>query len=105
MRGAFLGILAGAGLALCSTAANATLTISLAGNGLAAGSLTAPMPGTVVRVGAEKGQQVAAGDVLVVLEAMKMEHAVRATADGTVDDVLVTAGQQVQDGAVLVVVS
>ncbi|MCW2571319.1 MAG: methylcrotonoyl-CoA carboxylase [Frankiales bacterium] len=75
------------------------------GSGLAAGSLTAPMPGTVVRVAAELGQQVAAGDVLVVLEAMKMEHAVRATVDGKVDDVLVIAGQQVDDGAVLVVVS
>ena len=75
------------------------------GSGLAAGSLTAPMPGTVVRVAAEKGQQVAAGDVLVVLEAMKMEHAVRAPVDGTVDDVLVAAGQQVDDGAVLVVVT
>jgi biotin carboxyl carrier protein len=75
------------------------------GSGLSAGSLTAPMPGTVVRVAAEKGQQVAAGDVLVVLEAMKMEHAVRATADGTVEDVLVAAGQQVDDGAVLVVVT
>jgi acetyl/propionyl-CoA carboxylase alpha subunit len=70
---------------------------------LTAGSLTAPMPGTVVRVSAEKGQQVAAGDTLVVLEAMKMEHAVRATVDGTVDDVLVSAGQQVEDGAVLVI--
>jgi acetyl/propionyl-CoA carboxylase alpha subunit len=72
---------------------------------LSAGSLTAPMPGTVVRVAAEKGQQVAAGDVLVVLEAMKMEHAVRAAVDGTVEDVLVEAGQQVTDGAVLVVLS
>jgi acetyl/propionyl-CoA carboxylase alpha subunit len=75
------------------------------GSGLAAGSLTAPMPGTVVRVAADKGQQVAAGDVLVVLEAMKMEHAVRAAVDGTVEDVLVEAGQQVADGAVLVVLS
>jgi acetyl/propionyl-CoA carboxylase alpha subunit len=75
------------------------------GSGLAAGSLTAPMPGTVVRVEAEKGQIVSAGDVLVVLEAMKMEHAVRAPVDGTVDDVLVAAGQQVDDGAVLVVVT
>jgi acetyl/propionyl-CoA carboxylase alpha subunit len=75
------------------------------GSALSAGSLTAPMPGTVVRVAAEKGQQVAAGDVLVVLEAMKMEHAVRATVDGTVEDVLVAAGQQVVDGAVLVVVA
>jgi acetyl/propionyl-CoA carboxylase alpha subunit len=75
------------------------------GSGLAAGSLTAPMPGTVVRVAAEKGQAVSAGDVLVVLEAMKMEHAVRAPIDGTVDDVLVAAGQQVDDGAVLAVVT
>jgi biotin carboxyl carrier protein len=63
------------------------------------------MPGTVVRVAAEKGQSVQAGDVLVVLEAMKMEHAVRAPVDGVVDDVLVAAGQQVTDGAVLVVVT
>jgi propionyl-CoA carboxylase alpha chain len=75
------------------------------GGALSAGSLTAPMPGTVVRVAAEKGQQVAAGDVLVVLEAMKMEHAVRAAVDGTVEDVLVTAGQQVDDGALLVVLT
>jgi propionyl-CoA carboxylase alpha chain len=75
------------------------------GSGLAAGSLTAPMPGTVVRVAAEKGQTVLAGDVLVVLEAMKMEHSVRAPVDGTVDDVLVVAGQQVDDRAVLVVVT
>jgi propionyl-CoA carboxylase alpha chain len=72
---------------------------------LSAGSLTAPMPGTVVRVAAEKGQQVTAGDILVVLEAMKMEHAVRAAVDGTVEDVLVEAGQQVDDGAVLVVLT
>jgi acetyl/propionyl-CoA carboxylase alpha subunit len=75
------------------------------GSGVAAGTLTAPMPGTVVRVAAEKGQTVTAGDVLVVLEAMKMEHSVRAPLDGTVDDVLVLPGQQVDDGAVLVVVT
>jgi acetyl/propionyl-CoA carboxylase alpha subunit len=75
------------------------------GSGLAAGSLTAPMPGTVVRVLAEKGQSVAAGDVLVVLEAMKMEHSVRTATDGTVEEVLVEAGQQVEDGSVLVVVT
>ncbi|MFP5220353.1 MAG: biotin carboxylase N-terminal domain-containing protein [Actinomycetes bacterium] len=73
------------------------------GSGLSAGSLTAPMPGTVVRVAAEAGATVAAGDVLLVLEAMKMEHAVRAPGDGTVDQVHVTAGQQVDAGALLVV--
>jgi propionyl-CoA carboxylase alpha chain len=75
------------------------------GANVAAGSLTAPMPGTVVRVAAEVGASVAAGDVLVVLEAMKMEHPVRASVDGEVTEVLVTAGQQVDSGAVLVVLS
>jgi len=56
-------------------------------------------------VSAEPGAQVAAGDVLLVLEAMKMEHPVRATADGSVTEVLVAAGQQVDAGAVLIVVS
>ena len=74
------------------------------GTGAAAGSLTAPMPGTVVRVNAEVGAAVTAGDVLLVLEAMKMEHPVRATADGTLTEVRVTAGQQVDAGAVLAVV-
>ena len=75
------------------------------GSGLAAGSLTAPMPGTVLRVAVTAGQQVAAGDVLVVLEAMKMEHAVRAPADGEVAEVAVESGQQVDAGSPLVVVS
>ncbi|HWH29478.1 MAG TPA: biotin carboxylase N-terminal domain-containing protein [Mycobacteriales bacterium] len=73
------------------------------GSGLSAGSLVAPMPGTVVRVAAQAGAGVAAGEVLLVLEAMKMEHAVRAPADGTVDQVHVSAGQQVDAGALLVV--
>ena len=75
------------------------------GSALAAGSLTAPMPGTVLRISAAVGDEVKAGDALVVLEAMKMEHAVKAVADGTVAEVLVTAGAQVESGAVLVVVS
>jgi propionyl-CoA carboxylase alpha chain len=74
------------------------------GTGLAEGALTAPMPGTVVRVDVEAGTEVRAGQVLVVLEAMKMEHAVRAQVDGTVAEVGVTAGQQVESGALLVVV-
>ena len=47
------------------------------------------MPGTVLRVTAAVGDEVKAGDALVVLEAMKMEHAVKAVADGTVAEVLV----------------
>jgi propionyl-CoA carboxylase alpha chain len=77
----------------------------LPGAAAAPGALTAPMPGTVLRVGAETGDVVEEGAVLVVLEAMKMEHAVRAPAAGRVAEVRVTAGQQVDAGAVLVVVS
>ncbi|MBV9291265.1 MAG: biotin/lipoyl-binding protein, partial [Frankiales bacterium] len=71
---------------------------------VAAGSLVAPMPGSVVRVLVEKGAQVSAGDPLVVLEAMKMEHTVAAVTAGMVTEVPVNAGQQVEAGAVLVVV-
>ena len=73
------------------------------GSGPVAGSLTAPMPGTVVRVDTVVGRHVAAGDVLLVLEAMKMEHVVRAPSAATVDVVSVEVGQQVDAGAVLVV--
>ncbi|GAA4151990.1 acetyl/propionyl/methylcrotonyl-CoA carboxylase subunit alpha [Actinomadura keratinilytica] len=72
---------------------------------VAPGSLLAPMPGTVVRVDAEPGDVVAAGRTLVVLEAMKMEHAVAAPAAGTVAEVNVAAGQQVEAGAVLAVIA
>jgi acetyl/propionyl-CoA carboxylase alpha subunit len=70
----------------------------------AAGSLIAPMPGTVVRVEAQPGDTVQSGAVLVVLEAMKMEHSVRAPRDGVVAEVRVTAGQAVDMGTVLAVV-
>ena len=70
---------------------------------VAAGSLVAPMPGTVVRVEVSPGGEVSAGQVLVVLEAMKMEHSVRAPHHGTVAEVRVTAGQSVDQGTVLAV--
>ena len=72
---------------------------------LAAGALVAPMPGSVVRVSVELGDDVEGGAELLVLEAMKMEHRVLAQAAGTVTELSVTAGQQVQAGAVLAVVS
>ncbi len=77
----------------------------LPGSGLAAGALAAPMPGTVVHVDVAVGDTVVQGQVLVVLEAMKMEHAVRAGAAGTVEQLRVSAGDQVADGAVLVVLT
>jgi propionyl-CoA carboxylase alpha chain len=69
-----------------------------------AGSLVAPMPGTVVRVVVEVGAAVSKGQPLVVLEAMKMEHTVTSPTDGTVVDLRVQPGQQVDAGAVLAVV-
>jgi acetyl/propionyl-CoA carboxylase alpha subunit len=69
-----------------------------------AGSLLAPMPGTVVRVEARPGEPVHAGQVLVVLEAMKMEHPVRAPHSGTLAQLNVAAGQTVDTGTVLAVV-
>ncbi|HJY70879.1 MAG TPA: biotin/lipoyl-containing protein, partial [Streptosporangiaceae bacterium] len=69
-----------------------------------AGSLLAPMPGTVVRVEARLGEAVHAGQVLVVLEAMKMEHPVRSPHEGTLARLNVSAGQSVDMGTVLAVV-
>ena len=71
---------------------------------VAPGSLTAAMPGTVTWVVAAVGDRVRAGDLVVVLEAMKMEHPVTAPAAGVVTGIAVAAGQQVTTGAVLAVV-
>jgi len=66
-----------------------------------AGSLSAPMPATVVAVAVQPGQRVAAGDVLIRLEAMKMELPVRAPRDGTVIAVKCREGELVQPGVPL----
>ena len=65
------------------------------------GSLLAPMPGSVIRVGAGIGDQVRAGQPLVWLEAMKMEHTIVAPADGVIAELNVAVGHQVEVGAVL----
>jgi propionyl-CoA carboxylase alpha chain len=72
---------------------------------LPSGALVAPMPGTVVRTDVRIGEAVVAGQALIWLEAMKMEHVVRAPADGTVTDLPVPVGQQVSQGTPLAVVS
>ena len=72
---------------------------------LAAGALVAPLPGTVVKVAVAAGDRVRSGDALIAIEAMKMEHEVKAITDGTVAEVHVTAGEQVESGRLLVVIS
>ena len=71
---------------------------------MAAGSLLAPMPGSVVRLLVAEGDEVTQGQVLLALEAMKMEHTIRAPHDGTVHEVRVSVGQQVETGALMLVV-
>jgi len=65
------------------------------------GGLTAPMPGKVLDVLVEIGQLVEAGQTLMVLEAMKMEHRILASISGQITGVHFTVGQQVQQGSVL----
>lgn len=66
------------------------------------GKLTAPMNGTIVEVPVSAGQKVSEGDVLVIMEAMKMEYSITATHDGVVSEVYFAAGDMVKDGDQLV---
>lgn len=68
---------------------------------VALGSLLAPMPGSVLRIGAAVGDAVTAGQPLVWLEAMKMEHTITAPTDGVLAELNVAPGQQVDVGAIL----
>jgi 3-methylcrotonyl-CoA carboxylase alpha subunit len=74
------------------------------GNEGAGGGLTAPMPGKIIAVMAKPGQSVTAGDKLVVMEAMKMEHTISAPVTGTVKEVFFDVGDQVDDGAELIAI-
>ncbi|MFI1915436.1 acetyl/propionyl/methylcrotonyl-CoA carboxylase subunit alpha [Nocardia sp. NPDC020380] len=71
---------------------------------VAEGSLLAPMPGAVIRLGAQVGDRLEKGQPILWLEAMKMEHTIAAPATGVLAELNVTAGQQVDVGAVLAVV-
>jgi propionyl-CoA carboxylase alpha chain len=68
------------------------------------GGLVAPMPGKVTLLHVRVGDVVRAGETLLVLEAMKMEHPIRAPEDGVVAEVRVAVGEQVENGALLLVV-
>ena len=72
---------------------------------VAAGSATisAPMPGKVLEVKVKAGDAVKSGDVLMILEAMKMQNEIMAPADGTISDVRISAGQTVGTGDVMIV--
>ena len=67
--------------------------------------IVAPMPGNILKVNVSAGQAVKEGDVLVVLEAMKMENEILAPKNGTVTQVLVSKGSTVDTGAPLVVLA
>ena len=74
------------------------------GTEVTVGGLIAPMPGKVIDVKVKKGKKVKAGDTLVILEAMKMEHSIKAAEDGTVSELLISVNDQVENGALLMVV-
>ena len=66
--------------------------------------MDAPLPGNIFAIKVKQGDAVKAGDVLIVIEAMKMENEVCAPSDGTVKQIAVTKGQMVATGDTLVVI-
>ena len=102
--------LAGRGEVLYVTMAGTTATLevvprfTVSGTEGSTGGLTAPMPGRVLNVGAVVGDRVKAGQSMLVLEAMKMEHHLAAPFDGTVTEIRVAVDDQVDNGAVLLII-
>lgn len=77
-----------------------------AGAALAAGEVVkSPMPGNILKISVAQGQHVEEGDVLIVLEAMKMENEIVATKSGTVAQIVTAKGAVVETGAPLVVIA
>ena len=86
--------------------AAATVPAAPAAAALAAGeAVKSPMPGNILKINVSQGQKVNEGDVLLILEAMKMENEVTATKAGTVAQIAVTKGQVVETGTPLVVIA
>jgi biotin carboxyl carrier protein len=70
----------------------------------AGGSVVAPISGKILAIKVEVGDQVAAGQVVLILEAMKMENNVHTPTDGVVKEIAVSEGSEVADGALLMVI-
>ena len=68
-----------------------------------AGAINAPMPGTILDIKIKEGQQVNAGDILLILEAMKMENEIVAPADGVIKSIMVEKGNNVSSGDALII--
>ena len=79
-------------------------TLAHAGEGddIGGGGLTAPMPGKVINIQVNVGDKVEPGDVLLVMEAMKMEHSITAATGGVVEEIFFAVGDQVTEGAELI---
>lgn len=87
-------------------AAPAAAPAAPAGAALAAGEVVkSPMPGNILKINVSQGQKVNEGDVLIVLEAMKMENEIVATKSGTVAQIVTAKGAVVETGAPLVVIA
>ena len=91
---------------LSAPAAPAAPAAAAAPVSVAAGEpVKSPMPGNILRIEVSQGQQVKEGDVLMVLEAMKMENEIVATKSGTIAQIAVSKGAGVETGAVLAVIA
>ena len=92
-------------VAAAPVAAPAAAPAPAAAAPVAGEAVTAPMPGNILKVVVSAGQAVKEGDLLLVLEAMKMENEIFAPKDGTVAQVLVSKGSTVDTGATMVVLN
>ena len=97
---------AAAPVAAAPIAAAAPAPAPAAPAAVAAGEVVkSPMPGNILKIQVSQGQQVKEGDVLIILEAMKMENEIVATKTGSIAQIIVTKGQVVETGAPLVVIA
>ncbi|MBQ7653875.1 MAG: biotin/lipoyl-binding protein [Clostridia bacterium] len=97
-------VVAAAPVAAAAPAAAAPAASGVAVSTASGEKITSPMPGTILAVNVSVGSAVKKGDVIMILEAMKMENDIVASCDGTVKEVLAQKGSAVQTGDVLAVI-